>query len=229
MLTAQNGNTEEIEVPVIDQSQFTDQILRELMTKLHEFGHLEQLSAVEAIVITDIIGATFTIGENVIGKCKVKCPYCSNLYLCRYDHIWNTSNLYKHFRTHAIENIDIPMHQDENIHIGNNDTVTVGDNDADVAVSNEIDVQNDVTDMAHEINGDMDQHEYNSQMNMGFGTSDDDDDGEANETLRQTINLRIESLESPENPDFVNTRRRLRNRHYESQIKTIKLLFFPFI
>lgn len=213
ILTPHNENAEELEVPVIDQTQLTDQILQELLTKLHDFGRSLNLSAVKRIAIGNIVDITFTFGENVIGQCKVMCPYCSHSYLCRYNHIWGTSNLNKHFRSHANENINGSTQQYVNIatHTASNDDADhdnndnrVDDDDAQLEMEqNEND--NDI-DMVDEVTNDVQLHRHIS-FDLGFGTDDEADD----DSFRRTIDLRIESLESPE---MVETppRRQLRNR-----------------
>lgn len=218
ILALHNENVGELEVPVIDQTQLTEQILQELLTKLHVFGRSLHLIAVERIAIGNLVDVTFTLGENVIGQCKVMCPYCSRSYLCRYDRIWGMSNLNKHFRSHANENVTGFTQQNVNIltHTVNNDDADLDNNvyrnnrdDDDTQiemVQNENVMEDSDIDMEDEATNDLQLHQH-IPFDLGFGTDDESD----NDSFRRTINLRIESLESPENVEAP-PRRLLRNR-----------------
>lgn len=97
---------EEQYVPQLNDEEFVDQLNNELLEKLNEFGHSEGLNVVEEMTSSSIIDPVINIGDEIAGQCKIKCPYCSNHYLCRYDRIWSTSNLIKHFRWHQSNQIE---------------------------------------------------------------------------------------------------------------------------
>lgn len=143
------------------ENQIAEQHQQELLNKLHEFGRSNGYSTVEQMTMSNITETFFSFVNKVSGQCQIVCPYCKNKYLTRFDRIWITSNLNKHFREHetlkSAENNELENEQPKI-------TNAEGNNEA-----------GDIT-------------------NVEFDPGDE----QLNESLSKTIQLQIESLESPE-------------------------------
>lgn len=82
----------EVDIGIVQQNEITEKIQSELLKKLHDFGRSKNYSAVEHMSLADITEVVFSFGDgHSVGHCQIKCPYCENKYLTRYDKIWMTS------------------------------------------------------------------------------------------------------------------------------------------
>lgn len=198
------NSIEERTVNVLSEAELTEELRSELLKKLHEFGHAQKFPVVQSLKASDLSHVNIDFGEKVIGKANVKCPYCSKSYLSRYDKIWNTGNLNKHFRAHEDENqIEVVVvqsgvteqfdanqsHRTEQN--GGIDDVELGENE-----------NNDLSDETHD-NDDENHHD----------AFDSESPDEASDTsLQRTINLCITALNSPDEIPSP-PRRKLRTRN----------------
>lgn len=146
------------DIEIVQQNEIVEQTQKELLKKLHEFGRLKNYEIVEQMSMANIKDTVFSFGDEITGQCHIVCPYCTNKYMTRYDKIWMTSNINKHFREHETQcGENMENEQPEN------DNPKESDQNVEIAVSE-------------------------------FGAGDETND----ESLSKTIQLQIDSLDSPE-------------------------------
>lgn len=171
---------EDEDIAIVTHNQIVEQHQQELLNKMHEFGRSNSYSTVQQITMSDITEIVFSFADELTGQCQIVCPYCKHKYLTRFDCIWMTSNLNKHFREHETPSAaynELEYEQPEIIDTGENNEVD------DIAMENE---EAEITDAGK--NNEIDD----------FANAEFDSGGEQiNESLSKTIQLQIESLESP--------------------------------
>ena len=156
----------EDDIGIVQQNEIIEQIQNELLKKLHDFGRSKNYSDVENMLLADITEVVFSFGDGQpVGHCQIKCPYCANKYLTRYDKIWITSNLNKHFREHESQrhadnrendgNLASNYFDENNQNLENGDEFNLGDdsndNSNDNTLSKTIQLQIDALDSPEEV------------------------------------------------------------------------------
>lgn len=142
------------DIGTVPQNEIFEQIQNELLQKLQGFGRSQNYSTVEQMTLADITEVVFSFDDGqTVGHCQIKCPYCEKKYLTRYNKIWVTSNLNKHFREHETHrNVDNQVNDHDrasnNIdeiseNLENGDEFNLGDDSNDNSLSKTIQLQID--------------------------------------------------------------------------------------